>query len=206
MIEITNEQIERVNLILSGVPNGAEKAITSVIQRATSTVRSEVVKGITGVYAISRQNIRAETTIKVRTRKADGGVVGTVSFAGYKLPLYRFNVSPTLPVKTGENTPVKTENGWRMLPKSQQVKAAVKRSSPQTPFIDAFIAEMNNGHTGMFERDGTARLPIFEKMGLSVPQMAANSVVLEQVEEKAQEVINKRIEHEITRILNGYGG
>ena len=30
--------------------------------------------------------------------------------------------------------------------------------------------------------------------------------VLEQVSEKAQETVNKRIEHEITRILNGYGG
>ena len=31
-------------------------------------------------------------------------------------------------------------------------------------------------------------------------------IVLADVEEKAQEVINKRVEHEITRILNGYGG
>ena len=34
----------------------------------------------------------------------------------------------------------------------------------------------------------------------------AETPTREQVEEKAQEVINKRIEHEITRILNGYGG
>ena len=40
MIEITNEQIERVNLILSGVPNGVEKALKSVIQRANNTVRA----------------------------------------------------------------------------------------------------------------------------------------------------------------------
>mgnify|MGYP003171504434 FL=1 len=65
---------------------------------------------------------------------------------------------------------------------------------------------MKSGHTGMFERDGAGRLPITEFMGPSAAQMAANSVVVEQVEEKAQEVINKRIEHEITRILNGYGG
>ena len=58
----------------------------------------------------------------------------------------------------------------------------------------------------MFERDGADRLPITEFMGPSAAQMAANSVVVEQVEEKAQAVINKRIEHEIARILNGYGG
>ena len=187
MIQITAEQIERVELILSNVPKGAEKAVTSVIQRANSTVRSETVKGIAGVYAISKQNIRAETTIKVRTQKADGGVVGTVSFAGYKIPLYRFNVSPTLPVQRAT------------------VSAAVMKDSGRTPFAEAFIAKMKSGHTGMFERDGTRRLPITEFMGPSTAQMAGNSIVLEQVEEKAQEVINKRIEHEITRILNGYG-
>ena len=183
MIQITADQIERVNLILSGVPKGAEKAMASVIRRANNTVRSEALKGITSVYAITRQNVRADTTIKVRTQKADGGVVGTVSFAGYKIPLYRFNVSPTLPVQRAT------------------VSAAVLAESGRTPFAHAFIAKMKSGHTG-----GTGRLPITEFMGPSAAQMAANSVVVEQVEEKAQEVINKRIEHEITRILNGYGG
>lgn len=56
------------------------------------------------------------------------------------------------------------------------------------------------------ERDGSKRLPISEFMGPSTAQMAGNSIVLADVEEKAQEVINKRVEHEITRILNGYGG
>ena len=58
MIQITADQIERVNLILSGVPKGAEKAMASVIRRANNTVRSEALKGITSVYAITRQNVR----------------------------------------------------------------------------------------------------------------------------------------------------
>lgn len=76
----------------------------------------------------------------------------------------------------------------------------------RTPFAEAFIAKMKSGHTGMFERDGKSRLPITEFMGPSTAQMAGNSVIVERVEEKTQEVVNKRIEHEITRILNGYGG
>lgn len=188
MIQITNEQIERVNLLLSSVPQGAEKALKSVVQRATSTVRSETLKGITGVYALTSQNVRAETTINMRTRKVDGGVVGAVSFAGHKIPLYRFNVSPTLPVQHAT------------------VKAAVLKDNSQTPFERAFIARMKSGHTGVFERDGTPRLPVAEFMGPSTAQMAGNSVIVADVEEKAQEVINKRVEHEITRILNGYGG
>ena len=184
MITITAEQIERVNLILSGVPGGIEKALSGTIRRANNTVRSETLKGITTVYAITRQNVRAETTIKVRTQSNDGGIVGTVLFAGHKIPLYRFNVSPTIPIQ----------------------RATVLAGNGRTPFQDAFIARMQSGHTGMFERDGSKRLPISEFMGPSTAQMAGNSIVLADVEEKAQEVINKRVEHEITRILNGYGG
>ncbi|MEA5041373.1 MAG: phage tail protein [Oscillibacter ruminantium] len=187
MIAITNEQIERVSLILGSVPNGAEKALSSVVRRANTTVRTEAVKGITNTYAISAQNVRAETTINMRTRKVDGGIVGTVSFAGYKLPLYRFNVTPTVPVQRAT------------------VKAAVLKENTRTPFEHAFIAKMKSGHTGMFERDTTARTPITEFMGPSTAQMAGNSVVLEQVEQAAQETVSKRIEQEINRILNGYG-
>lgn len=142
MITITAEQIERVNLILSGVPGGIEKALSSTIRRANNTVRSETLKGITTVYAITRQNVRAETTIKVRTQSSDGGIVGTVLFAGHKIPLYRFNVSPTIPIQRAT------------------VSAAVLAGNGRTPFQDAFIARMQSGHTGMFERDGSKRLPI----------------------------------------------
>lgn len=137
MITITAEQIERVNLILSGVPGGIEKALSSTIRRANNTVRSETLKGITTVYAITRQNVRAETTIKVRTQSSDGGIVGTVLFAGHKIPLYRFNVSPTIPIQRAT------------------VSAAVLAGNGRTPFQDAFIARMQSGHTGKQNRRKT---------------------------------------------------
>lgn len=41
--------------------------------------------------------------------------------------------------------------------------------------------------------------------GPSPAHMMANENVLDKVEEAAQDTIDKRVEHEITRILNGYG-
>ena len=86
------------------------------------------------------------------------------------------------------------------------MKAAVLKTRSQVEFEQAFIARMQSGHIGMFERKASKRLPIKEFLGPSVADMAGNSVVLEQVENAAQETINKRIDHEMTRILNGYGG
>lgn len=69
MIQITSEQIERVNLILSGIPGGAQKAFSSVIRRANSTVKAETVRQITGTYAISAQHVRAGGISAHRSRK-----------------------------------------------------------------------------------------------------------------------------------------
>lgn len=186
MIEITNEQIERVNLILGNVKNAPNKVFNSVINRALTTVRSETGKQIREVYTISQKDLRAESNI--RLRKAGGSnLAGEIVFAGCKIPLYRFDVTPKQP---GKGT----------------VKARVMKSKTQTAFEHAFIAQMKSGHTGIFERDTRKRTPVTEIQGLAVAQMAANSVVLEKVEAAAQETIDKRVEQEITRILNGYGG
>jgi len=194
MIEVTNdvtrESLNRIQLILSGVPKGAEKALGSVISRAQSTVRTTAVKEITKVYSITQRDVKAESNIRLRTITEDGGVIGTVSFSGFKIPLYRFNVTPKTPTPR----------------RNQHVKAAQIIGNPQVRFNNAFIAKMKSGHIGMFERDGRKRTPISEFAGSSVAQMAGNAAVLDKVEAAALETIEKRTEHEITRILNGYGG
>ena len=74
-----------------------------------------------------------------------------------------------------------------------------------TQFEEAFIANMRNG-TGVFERETSKRFPVDELMGLSAAQMVGNERIVQELQEEAQEVINERLEHEIDRILNGYGG
>lgn len=200
MIEITNEQIERVNSILSGVQGGVEKVFYNAINRALGTIRTTAGKQIREVYAISQKDLRTESNVRLK-KAARNDLVGEISFAGCKIPLYRFNVSPKQPV-------------WR-----GKVKAAVLKTESQKEFEKAFVATVRAGdkeHTGVWERKvertgreedrKNSRFPIVEFFGPSVADMAGNSVVLAQVENAAQETINKRIEHEITRILSGYGG
>jgi len=187
VIEISNEQIESVNAVMHGVQGGAEKVFYNAINRALGTVRTTAGEQIREVYAISQRDLRAESNIRLKKANRND-LVGEISFAGCKIPLYRFNVSPKQPTR------------------GLKVKAAVLKTRSQVEFEQAFIARMQSGHIGMFERKASKRLPIKEFLGPSVADMAGNSVVLEQVENAAQETINKRIDHEMTRILNGYGG
>jgi hypothetical protein len=209
MINImSDEAMKRVNLILSGVPQGAEKALTGIITRARTTARTTALEGITRVYDIAQKDIRdrQHTTINMRTRRVEGGVVGEVSFSGAKIPLYRFGVSPKQPRVQGTKVPVKYGDRWVMVAPGAPVKARQRKDKAPTKFDNAFIAKMKSGHLGMFERSGSERTPITEIMGASTAQMAGDTAVLERVETAVMETIAKRAEHEITRILHGYGG
>ena len=84
------------------------------------------------------------------------------------------------------------------------MRAAVRKGGG-TQFEEAFIANLKYG-TGVFERETSKRFPVQELMGLSAAQMVENEHILQELAEEAQEVVNERIEHEIERILNGYGG
>ena len=207
MIEIiSDEAFERVRLLLHGVPSGAEKALTAIVSRATATVRKATLEGITSVYDIKQTDVRdrKNTTINVRTRKTDGGIAGEITFSGRKIPLYRFGVTPKQPKTQGAKVTVNFGDRWASVAPSAPVSARLRKDKPKTKFNDAFVAGMESGHIGVFERRGQRRLPVSEIMWVSTAQMAANSVVLEKVEAAAAETVAKRTEHEVSRILNGY--
>lgn len=186
MIEITSDAIERVGTLLADVPKGAERVFSAAINRGISRAKTQALKRTKQVYTVNNNALTSNTTMKV-SKASTGNLAGFVSFAGTKLPLYQFKVTPTKP-GTG-----------------QQVRAAVKKSGSGTPFEDAFVADMKNG-IGVFERITRKRLPVEQLMGLSAAQMVGSTEVMDGLEEEVQELVNERIVHEMNRILNGYGG
>lgn len=113
-------------------------------------------------------------------------MIGSIEYAGTVIPLIKFNVAPQ-----------KATYG------RTSVKAAVKRDESQVELQKGFTAQMPNGHIGVYERKGDSSYPIKQFYGPSVPRMAENTVVIKTVEDRVNEVINKRMEHELDRILNG---
>lgn len=61
-------------------------------------------------------------------------------------------------------------------------------------------------HYGIHERLGLDRYPIRELYGPATPQMMySDENVLDAIEEKMAETYEKRIDHEIDRVLYGWG-
>lgn len=114
-IYLTGGALDRAEKMLAGVPGGTEKAVKSAMQRAVSNMRS----------AMSRKS-RKNTTSAVqpadrqehqsRYSYASGSVTATVTFAGKKIPLYRYNgTTPKIPkYDTSRRVPVVIKNETKM--------------------------------------------------------------------------------------------
>lgn len=186
MIEITAEQTERVNAILGGLKNAPNKVFYNVINRALSTVRAQSGKLIAATYQIKQKDVKSNTNMRVSKASAND-LTGQIAFAGTVIPLMKFQVSPKSPQKRTVSVSVLRESGGKRLE-------------------SAYVADLGRYGVGVFERLTSKRESSQQLFGPSVAHMMENERVLEQAEQKAQETIDKRVEHEISRILNGYGG
>lgn len=186
MIEITGAQIERVNLLLGNIKNAPNRAFFNVINRALGTVRSQSGKEIRQTYNIKQSDITANQNMKMK-RATAGDLVGTIEFAGTVIPLKRFKVTPSAPSqKTVSVSVLKSEGGKRLQ--------------------SAYVADLGKYGVGVFERLTRRRETSQQLYGPSTAHMMGNENVLSNVEDAAQETIDKRVEQEINRILSGYGG
>lgn len=203
-------QLARAEKLLAGIPNGAQRAMKAAMARAVSHLRASTVKAIRQRYDISAGNIRANENVTVRYTYQDG-VQAFVTFAGGKIPLFRYGgASPGAPAYSDERVPIMMHGQWRMGHPGLPAHGHQLKSTAPALFEHAFVARMGSGHTGIFARDGgktrTGGDSISEIMGSSVPTMLGSKEVADRLAEETGKVAQERLEHEIIRLLNGWGG
>lgn len=185
MIKLKAEQIDKAESLLSDIPGAAPKAMAGAINRAVTSSRTEASRKVREKYYVKHKDVIS--TIKLY-RASSGDLSGMIISRGHLLALTKFRVTPKRPQPK----------------RKSPVKVRVKRGEGG-PIKNAFVARMQSGHTGVFARVGKQRLPIQERFGPSVPQMLDSRDVREWVEQKASEILDKRLEHEINRRLEGKG-
>lgn len=181
MIELTASQIDKAQRVLSHIPNGAPKAMSRAINRAADSARTEAARKVRETYYIGYSEITS--TIKIY-RASSENLGARVESRGHVLPLTKFKVTPNRP----------------MPKRTSPIIVRVKRGEGG-PIRTAFVARMHSGHLAVMSRAGKRRLPIQEHFGPPIPQMLGNPSVTQWVEQKAGETLEKRLEHEIDRML-----
>lgn len=183
-IQLTIEHLDRLQALLSDTPKKIPLAASRAINRAATTARTEAGRKAREKYYVNHGDVLK--TVRI-IKATSGDLSASVRSKGKRIPLYAFRVSP------------KTVQPLRKAP----IKAAVKRGSGLKPLGSAFVAHLGSGHSGVFLRAGKERFPIHERYGPAIPQMIAQPSVSQWVEEKAQERLNQRLEHELNRVIEG---
>lgn len=185
IVDVVEDDLARVQKVLSGIPGGVYQAVGSALSRAANSGKTVAKAAVTKEYAISQTLFLSSTRNINHFQKESGGALSVVfGFRGYVIPLIKFNT------KVGSDGRVMTQ---------------VMRSHAAKALNHAFYARTGS-HGGIYERVEKKRLPIRELYGPATPQMMySNEQVMDNIEEKIVETYEKRIEHEILRVLNGWG-
>lgn len=184
VVDVAEDSLDKVSKLLAGI-SGVYKAVGSALTRAAATGKTAAKQPVTKEYTISQSEFLARTrNINHFVRESSGGISVVFGFRGNVIPLMKFNTRV---------------NG------SGQIVTQVKRSGSAETLNRAFSAQMG-GHKGIYERVGVKRFPVEELYGPATPQMMySNEEVTDEIERKVADTYEKRIDHEILRILNGWG-
>lgn len=184
-VDIAEEGFDRVSAILSGIPGGANRAVGSALARAAAAGKTVAKRAVMQEYAISSSEFTNRTKNVNNIQRASSGEVSiNFGYRGSVIPLRVFDTK---------------------VDRSGRVVTRVKKSSARQALDHAFEAKMGS-HYSIYERQGEKRFPVKELFGPATPQMMySNEVVMDSIEAKMASTYEERIEHEITRVLNGWG-
>jgi len=183
--EIGSMNVDRLNKLLAGIPGGVFKAAHGALKRAGDTAKTRAGQYAAEEYTINKSTFMKNVRVSANVESSGGSVVSmSIRYAGTVLPLLEFN----------------TRYSRKGLLQTQ-----VKRNGGATTLQHAFV-ERVFGPTAVFERVGAPRFPVEQKFGPSTAHMMQNEDVIRKMDETIRETYENRMEHEITRVLNGWGG
>lgn len=202
MIEVHAENFGELSRMLESIPSDAEKVLERSMNRGLDAAKTRAYRGVSQVYDITQAELKSNSRFWIkRAVKSNDQIIGYIKYTGGKIPLYKFSTN---------------KRNARGLP----VAVKVRKESRTTALESAFVAIMPSGHIGIFERmqgeysekrrDRTKDRrktkfseQIEEKYGPSLPEMLEEENVMETMQDEVQEIVNKRVLHEVERLLRG---
>lgn len=183
--QVGGKSLDRVNKILAGIPGGIWKAAYGALKRSGDTAKTRAGQFAAAEYTINKGTFMRNVSTKTHISSQGGSVVSMhISYAGHVLPLLTFHTKYA---------------------RDGRVQTQVKRNGGATSLEHAFTASIF-GPVAVFERVGAPRFPVEQKFGPSTGHMMQNDQVIKKMDETIRDTYEKRIEHEILRVLNGWGG
>ncbi len=190
MIYITQYDVSQVAYRLGQYSKKAPTVMMRALNRAATTAKTEVVKQAKENYFVGAAEVRKTITITKASRDRLRAIVNSKAT---RRELIAFKVSPKNP------KPKK---------RPKMVKVAVRKDGGLKDLLGAFVRSgTSSGKPHVLMRTSKERYPIHIKYGPSVPEMIGKNLSNREfkvlVEKRVQETYEKRLDHEIKRVLEG---
>lgn len=177
-LEKNESDMQKATRLLSGCSEAIPSVFSNAMNRAAEQGRTAAIRCVTKEYTVKARTVR-ET---MRIKKASKEDLSTeLTSRGARLPLRDFRHSPASGDTTGSNR--------------KQIRVAVKRGGMK-PLENAFIYRGR-----IFQRLGSARLPVEQKFSNAVPVMLNNDAVVNEVTETMESAMGRRLDYEVKRTL-----
>jgi hypothetical protein len=149
-------------------------AIARALNRSIESGKTTMARLIAADMGVKVSDLRDRILVVKATPERH---VAELKASAKRIPLYDFGARGPVPSRgRGRGVTIRNPRGSQRLP-------------------HAFIAKMASGHTGVFERTGTARLPIQEKFGPSIWLVFVKNRAVGQA--RALEQLQKNLPHEL---------
>lgn len=164
--------------------DGWTRALRDLAQRMPAAVARSLNRSITSANVVMRREIASDMGLKqgdvtpqIAVRQASqANLVAQLEARGTRIPLIKFNARDRYP---------------------KGVTARMPGGAGRYPH--AFIRTVGSGHVGVFQRRGSARLPIVELRGPSIPHVFAKFIPLGL--ERGQQALVTNMAHEMSFVL-----
>jgi len=179
MAQIRVTHAEQIEALFEETPRQAKIVLWRAINRAATAGKTRASVNIRKEYVIKAGDVKQ----RIKIRKATANALSAqIRASGPVIPLMKFDVTPSSP-------------------EGMQVRARVKKGS-RKPIQNGFVARAN-GQVNVFTRVGSSRYPIQGRYGPSVAQMMGKDEIVDDIQNRAQEVLDSRLEHDLNRLLRG---
>lgn len=193
-LDIKAEKLGVSDDLLKRLGENSSKAQADALNRTLAGMRTDATRIIVKQSGLKRPEVfKAFTLIKASSRSSSPAAA--VKIVGAPVPRFRYGARPTSPM-TG-----KTRSGVSFRVDAARVK-----------FRHAFVAKMQSGHVGVFERSNDTfmaknknRPAIDEQFGPSIPQLAGREEVENPVMDNAGVRFRKRFDQQVNRFLKSKG-
>lgn len=187
-LKVDTKEMKNTARKLEQFPKEIPKAINAALNRTATTVNKAIKKEVTSKYEIKSGEVAG--TLNIKKSSATSLSIMVVS-KGKILGLDHFPSNINSVFKGSKN-----KNIWVKVKKKSK---KIINTSPGA-FVNTLGSTMH-----ILKRKGPSKYPLEKLNTLSIPQMISNVEVSEKIQEKANETLQKRIEHEVNYRLEKLG-